>query len=33
MFFSVVTKYLNQETSTKNLVTFKISDGVKKEKF
>ena len=33
MFFSAVTKNLNQEILTKNLVTFKRRDGVKDEKF
>ena len=33
MFFSVITKNLNWENLTKNLVTFKIWDGVKDEKF
>ena len=33
MFFSVITKNLNWEISTKNLVTFKRWDGVKDEKF
>ena len=33
MFFSVVTKNLNWEILTKNLVTFKRDDGVKGEKF
>ena len=33
MFFSVVTKNLNWEILTKNLVTFKRWDGVKDEKF
>ena len=33
MFFSVITKNLNWEDLTKNLVTFKIWDGVKDEKF
>ena len=32
MFFSVITKNLNWEISTKNLVTFKRWDGVKDEK-
>ena len=32
MFFSVITKNLNQEILTRNLVTFKRSDGVKVEK-
>ena len=32
MFFSVVTKNLNWEIVTKNLVTFKRWDGVKNEK-
>ena len=31
MFFSVITKNLNQEISTKNLVTFKRWDGFKDE--
>ena len=31
--FSVITKNLNWEILTKNLVTFKIWDGVKDEKF
>ena len=31
MFFSVITKNLNWETSTKNVVTFKQWDGVKDE--
>ena len=33
MFLSVVTKNLNWEFLTKNLVTFKRWDGVKDEKF
>ena len=33
MFFSVITKKLNHEIYTKNLVTFKRWDGVKDEKF
>ena len=33
MFFSVVTKDLNWEMSTKNLALFKRWDGVKDEKF
>ena len=33
MFFSVMTKNFNWEISTKNLVTFKIWDGVNDEKF
>ena len=33
MFFSVITKKLNWETLTKNLVTFKRWDGVKDENF
>ena len=33
MFFSVITKNLNWEILTKNLVTFKKQDGVKDEKF
>ena len=33
MFFSVVTKNLNWEILTKNLVTFKRWDGVEDEKF
>ena len=33
MFFSVLTKNLNWEIWTKNLVTFKRWDGVKDEKF
>ena len=33
MFFSVMTKNLNWEISTKNLVTFKRLDGVNNEKF
>ena len=33
MFFSVLTKSLNWEILTKNLVTFKRWDGVKDEKF
>ena len=33
MFFSVLTKNLNWEILTKNLVTFKKWDGVKDEKF
>ena len=33
MFFSVITKNLNLETLTKNLVTFKRWDGVEDEKF
>ena len=32
MFFSVLTKNPNWEILTKNLVTFKIWDGVKDEK-
>ena len=32
-FFSVITKNLNWEILTKNLVTFKRRDGVKDEKF
>ena len=32
MFFHVITKNLNWEILTKNLVTFKRSDGVKDEK-
>ena len=32
MFFSVITKNLNQRILTKNLVTFKRWDGVKEEK-
>ena len=32
MFLSVVTKNLNWEILTKNLVTFKRQDGVKDEK-
>ena len=32
MFFSVITKNLNWEILTKNLVTFKMQDGVKDEK-
>ena len=32
MFFSVITKKSNWEILTKNLVTFKKSDGVKNEK-
>ena len=32
MFFSVITKNLNWEILTQNLVTFKIWDGVKDEK-
>ena len=32
MVFSVVTKNLNWEILTKNLVIFQISDGVKDEK-
>ena len=31
MFFSVITKNLNWEISTKNLVTFKRYNGVKDE--
>ena len=33
MFFSVITKNLNWEILTKNLVTFKRWHGVKDEKF
>ena len=33
MFFSAITKSLNWEILTKNLVTFKRWDGVKDEKF
>ena len=33
MFFSVITKNLNQEILTKNFVTFKSWDSVKDEKF
>ena len=33
MFFSVITKNLNQEILTKKLVTFKSWDGIKDEKF
>ena len=33
MFFSVITKIINWEIVTKNLVTFKRWDGVKEEKF
>ena len=33
MFFSVITKNLNREILTKNLVTFQRWDGVKDEKF
>ena len=33
MFFSVITKNLNWEILTKNLVTFKTWDGFKDEKF
>ena len=33
MFFSVMTKNLNWDILTKNLVTFKKWDGVKDEKF
>ena len=33
MFFSVMTKNLNWENSTKNLVTFKRWDGINDEKF
>ena len=33
MFFSVVTKNLNWEILTKNLVTFKGYDGVKDKNF
>ena len=33
MFSPVITKNLNWEILTKNLVTFKIWDGVKDEKF
>ena len=33
MFFSVITKNLNWETSTQNLAIFKRWDGVKDEQF
>ena len=33
VFFSAITKNLNWEISTKNLVTFKRWDGVNDEKF
>ena len=33
MFFSVITKNLNWEILTKNLLTFKRWDGIKDEKF
>ena len=33
MFFSVITKNLNWEISTKDVVTFKRWDGFKDEKF
>ena len=33
MFFSVITKNLNWESVTKNLVICKRSDGVKNDKF
>ena len=33
MFFSVITKNLNWNILTKNLVTFKMWDGVKDEKY
>ena len=33
MFFSVITKNLNWNILTKNVVTFKMWDGVKDEKF
>ena len=33
MFLSVITKNLNREILTKNLVTFKRRDGVKDENF
>ena len=33
MFLSVITKNLNWEILTKNLVTFKRQNGVKDEKF
>ena len=33
MFFSVITKNLSWEISTKTLVTFKRRDGVEDEKF
>ena len=33
MFFSVITKNLDWEIVTKNLVTFKRWDGVKDQKF
>ena len=33
MFFSIITKNLNWETLTKNLLTFKRLDRVKDEKF
>ena len=32
MFFSIITKTLNQEILTKNLVTFKIWEGFKDER-
>ena len=33
MFFSIITKNLNSEISTKNLVTFKRRDEVEAEQF
>ena len=33
IFFSAITNNFNQEISTKNLVTFKRSDGIEDEKF
>ena len=33
MFLSLITKNLNWEIVTRNLVTYKIWDGVKHEKF
>ena len=33
MFFSLISKKLNWEVFTKNLITFKKWDGVKDEKF
>ena len=33
MFFSIITKNLNWEMVTKNLITFKKWDGAKDEKF
>ena len=33
MFFFVITKNINWENLTKNLVTFKRWDGIKDEKF